>query len=170
MGQTKIIEIFLENPNKDFQIRGISRQFKIPKTTVSYHISKLLKKQLIKKQEKGVFPSFRANTENPLYKFHKKQEALRKITESGLISYLEEECTPKAIMLFGSFAKAEYDEKSDIDLFIQAKETKVNLEKFEKKLKHTINIIFEPEIKKLSPELLNNIVNGIKLSGFLKIK
>ena len=170
MGQTKIIEIFLENPNKDFQIRGISRQFKIPKTTVSYHINKLLKKQLIKKQEKGIFPSFRANTENQLYRLHKKHEALRKITESGLISYLEEECTPKVIMLFGSFAKAEYDEKSDIDLFIQSKETKVNLEKFEKKLKHTINIIFEPEINKLSPELLNNIVNGIKLSGFLKIK
>ena len=170
MGQTKIIEIFLENPNKDFQIRGISRQLKIPKTTVSYHINKLIKKQLIKKQKKGVFPSFRANTENPLYRFHKKQEALRKITESGLIDYLEQECTPKTIMLFGSFAKAEYNKKSDIDLFIQAKETKVNLEKFEKKLKHTINIIFEPEIKKLSHELLNNIINGIKLSGFLKIK
>jgi predicted nucleotidyltransferase len=170
MGQTKIIRIFLENPNKHFQIRGISRQFKIPKTTVSYHIGNLIKKHLIKKQEKGIFPSYRANTENPLYRFHKTQEALRKITESGLISYLEQECTPKAIMLFGSFAKAEYDEKSDIDLFVQAKETKVNLEKFEKKLKHAINIIFEPEINKLSPELLNNIINGIKLSGFLKIK
>jgi len=170
MGQTEILEIFLENPNKEFHIRGISKQFKIPKTTVSYHINKLLKKQLIKKQEKGVFPSFRANTENPLYRFYKKQEALRKIIESSLIDYLEQECTPKTIMLFGSFAKAEYDKKSDIDIFVHAKETKVNLEKFEKKLKHVINIIFEPEIKKLSPELLNNIVNGIKLSGFLKIK
>ena len=54
--------------------------------------------------------------------------------------------------------KAEFEEK------------KVNLTRFEKNLKHNINILFEDNINKLSNELFNNIINGIKLHGYLKLK
>ena len=57
-----------------------------------------------------------------------------------------------------------------MDIFVQAKESSLDLDKFEKKLKHKINIFFETNLEKLSPELFNNIVNGVKLRGFLKIK
>ena len=72
--------------------------------------------------------------------------------------------------MFGSFAKGEYGNKSDIDLFVQSKEATINIEKFEKKLRHHIHILFEADTNKLSAELLNNIANGIKLRGFLKVK
>ena len=165
-----ILNIFFENPTKDFQIRGIAKTLKIPKTTVSYHVNNLLKKKIIKKQKKSVFPSFRANETNERYRFYKKQEFIKKIIYSGLLDYIEQECNPRCVILFGSFAKAEYDTNSDIDLFVQAKETSLNLKKFEKKLRHKINVLFEPNISKISPELFNNIINGIKLRGFLKIK
>ena len=170
MGQIGISDVFFENPTKDFQIRGIAKSLKIPKTTVSYHINNLLKKKLIVKNKKGVFPSFRANEDNELYRFYKRQEFLKRIIETTLLDYIEKGCNPKCIILFGSFAKAEYDKNSDIDLFIQAKESKIHLINYEKKLKHKINVLFESDIEKLSPELLNNIVNGVKLRGYLKIK
>jgi len=60
--------------------------------------------------------------------------------------------------------------KSDIDLFVQAKERSINLLKFERKLKHKLNLYFEEDLNKMSSELFNNIINGIKLSGYLKLK
>ena len=86
------------------------------------------------------------------------------------MDYIENRYNPRCIILFGSFAKAEYDSKSDVDIFVQAKESKIDLTKFEKKIKHKINIFFEENIGNLSSNLLNNIINGVKLRGFLKVK
>ncbi len=170
MGQDKILMLFFENPGKEFHIRGIAKQLKLSKTAVSYHVNILIKKGLVKKEKKSVFPGYSAMDSESLFKFYKQQAALKKIFESSLVFYLEKEISPNCIILFGSFAKGEYDSKSDIDLFIQAKEQNINLEKYEKILNHKISLFFEPELNKLSPQLFNNILNGIKLSGFLKIK
>ncbi|MFH1606193.1 MAG: nucleotidyltransferase domain-containing protein [Nanoarchaeota archaeon] len=168
MGQ-EVLNMFFEQPTRNFHIRELSRILNIPKTTISYHINDLLKKGLITKQKKDTFKSFKANETNELYRFHKRQAFLKKIIQTELLNYLETETTPKCMILFGSFAKAEYDQNSDIDIFIQAKETKTDLTSFEKQLKHKINILFENNPNNLSPELLNNIINGVKLRGFLKI-
>ena len=44
-----------------------------------------------------------------------------------------------------------------------------DLEKYEKKLDKKIQLFFSEDIKKLPTELRNNILNGIKLRGYLKI-
>ena len=170
MGQLDILNVFFENPTKDFHIRGIAKDLNISKTAVSHHINNLLKEKIIIKETKDVFPSFRANETHEMYRFYKKQEFLKKLIQSDLLDHLDKEFNPKCIILFGSFAKAEYDNKSDIDIFIQTKESKYDLVKFEKKLKHKINLLFESNLDNLSPELLNNLLNGIKLDGFIKIK
>jgi len=169
MGQRSILNEFFENPTKEFHIRELSRDLKIPKTTVSYHVNSFLKDEFIIKNIKGVFSSFRANETNEKYRFYKKEEFLKKLMESKLLDYLEREFNPKCIILFGSFAKAEYDKKSDVDIFVQAKESNYNLSKYEKLLKHKINLFFETNLNKLSKELLNNILNGIKLRGFIRL-
>jgi len=170
MGQTEVLKVFIENPSKDFHAREIAKAIKMSKTAVLYHINKLLKQKLIIKVKKGVFSGFRADETSELYRFYKRQEFLKKLIETGLLDYLEQELRPKCIILFGSFAKAEYSGESDIDLFVQSKESKISLDKFEKKLGHSINIIFEENLNKISPELFNNIINGIKLRGYAKIK
>ena len=170
MGQQEIINVFFENPSKEFHIRGIARALKLPKTTVSYQVNALVKKGIIVKQKGGVFPAFRADNEGELYRFEKQQGFLRRIIGSGVLDHIEQHVHPKCIILFGSFAKAESDSKSDIDLFVQASDVRLDVSSYEKKLCHPINILFEPEIGKLSPELLNNILNGVKLRGFVKVK
>lgn len=170
MGQNNIMQLFFENPSTDFQIRGIAKELKISKTAVSHHINSFIKKKLVLKENKGVFPSFIANSTNELYRFYKKQYSIESIIKSGILDYIEMEINPQCIILFGSFGKGEYDYKSDIDLFVQSNDATLDLLKFEKKLKHKINILFEPELKKLSPELFNNILNGIKLRGYIKWK
>lgn len=167
MGQLE--RLFFNYPGKDFHIREIARLLNRPKSSVSYRINKLLEDNIIKKNKTGVFTSFRANDQHDMYRFKKRQEGILNIIHSGLIDYLDKR-NPRCIILFGSFAKAEYDAESDIDIFVQAKDTRLQLSKYEKDLRRTINVFFEPDLNKLSPELLNNILNGIKLRGVIRIK
>lgn len=170
MVRQQILEQFFNNPAKDFHIREMARLLNLSKTTVAYHINHLVKDKLILKQKKDVFISFRANETSDRYRFYKRQQSLASIFECGLLDYLESQCAPRCIILFGSFAKGEHDKSSDIDLFVQANDTLLKLSDFEKRLKHKINVLFEPALEKLSSELLNNIINGIKLQGFIKLK
>ncbi len=169
MGQDKILDLFFEEPNRLFRIREIARLSKIPKSTVARKLNELLNKKLLIKKKENV-AGYMANETGTYYRLKKKIMFLEKIHNSGLITYLEEQFYPKCIILFGSFSKAEYNKESDIDIFVQTKEKDYNVEKFEKRLKHSINLFFEEKIENLSDELFNNIINGIKLAGYIKIK
>ena len=166
----KIMELFFEEPSKNFQIRGISRLTKIAVTSVKNYLRELQKDELVKKDKKTLYPSYVANQQNRLFRIYKQQFIIFKLYSSGLIDYLEDRLHPRCIILFGSAGKGEYNQNSDIDIFVQTDEKSINLTKFEKILKHKISLFFEENINKLSNELFNNIINGIKLSGYLKLR
>ena len=164
-----VLELFFENPSEEFYLRQMARKIKVPKTTLSRILKELLKEKLITKIKSEPFDNYTANTEYPLYRFYKKQCMLERIHKSELIDYLVNEAQPKAIIMFGSCAKGEHDEKSDIDLFVQSHEETLNLERFEKKTGHKISIIFEQELRNISEELRNNIINGTILYGMIRL-
>ena len=165
----RILELFIDYPNKDFSIRGIARALKLSHATVIKHIINLEKLELIKKKSETLYPTYYANTENDKLKFYKKDYIISKIKASGLIEYIKDKTLPSSVVLFGSCAKGVYTEKSDIDIFVEAQEPKLNVSRFEKKLKRSINLLFEKKIMDLSTELRNNILNGIILYGFIKL-
>ena len=166
MGQKKILKLFFEEPNRHFGVREIAKLIKIPKTSVSRYLKELIKKGLIKKEKEG----YAGNEVNPIFKSCKKIYFLEEVYSSGIIEFMQESLYPKCIVLFGSFAKGEYIKSSDIDLFVQSKEKNIDLSKFESKLKHKISLFFEERFEKLSDELFNNIINGTKLGGYIKLK
>ncbi|MBI2548057.1 nucleotidyltransferase domain-containing protein [Candidatus Woesearchaeota archaeon] len=165
----KILELFIEFPTKDFSARGLARNLKLSHATVIKYIADLEKLGFIKKKEATLYPTYFANTESQKYKFYKRNGLIFKINESGLIEYIQKESLPSSIVLFGSGAKAIFTEKSDIDIFVEAKESKLDVAKYEKKLDRKVNLLFEPNLNNLSKELRNNIINGIVLYGFIKI-
>ncbi len=165
----KILELFIEFPAKDFSVRGLARELKISHATVIKYIADLEKLGFIKKKEATLYPTYFANTESQKYKFYKRNWLVFKINESGLIDYIQKESLPSSVILFGSGAKATFTERSDIDIFFEARERKLDLTKYEKKLNHKINLLFEQNINNLSKELRNNIINGVVLYGFIKI-
>ncbi|MBI4016801.1 MAG: nucleotidyltransferase domain-containing protein [Candidatus Aenigmarchaeota archaeon] len=165
----KIFELFIEFPTKDFSVRGLARNLKLSHSTVLKYIADLEKFGFIKKKEATLYPTYFANTESQKYKFYKRNWLIFKITESGIIDYIQKETLPSSIILFGSGAKATFTEKSDIDIFVEANETKLELTRFEKKLNRKINPLFEQNINNLSKELRNNLLNGVVLYGFMKI-
>lgn len=164
-----MLELFIEFPTKDFSVRGIARKLNLSHATVLKYIDNLLKLNLIKKKEETLYPTFYANTQNSKFKFYKKNYLVFKIKESNLTDFIQKQTLPSSIILFGSGAKATFTEKSDIDIFVEAKELKLDISKYEKILNRKINLLFEPNLNNLSKELRNNIINGVILYGFIKI-
>ncbi|MEM3113470.1 MAG: nucleotidyltransferase domain-containing protein [Candidatus Pacearchaeota archaeon] len=164
-----VLSVFFNSPTKGFQIREISRLIKLGQPSVTNYLKALEKEGFIIKDNNGIYPSFKANRENNLFRLYKKFDMVFKINSSGLLDYLYNNCLPSSIILFGSASKGEDIESSDIDIFIQSKEKKLNLEKYEKILNRKISLFFEQDFNKISNELKNNILNGVVLNGYIKV-
>lgn len=159
----KIFELFFEYPNKRFSVREIARKTRIPSSSVQRYLEGLRKKGFVDKQNRLIINSYT--------KFLKSFFMIDKIYSSKLLEYLEKMLVPESVIVFGSIRKGEYDFESDIDLFVESSIKKdLDLRKFEKKLKHKVQLFVYSDINKLQPHLLNNVVNGIKLSGYFKVK
>ena len=165
----RILQEFFDCPRKPFLIRELSRNTKLAQTAVRLHLKALLSEGLIKKEKDGLYPSFNAVREDSLFKLLKAQNMILQLHSTGALSALEKSFYPTCVVLFGSASRGEDTENSDIDMFIQAKSAGIDLSKFEAVLNRKINLLFEPKLKALSPELLNNIINGTLLYGYLKV-
>lgn len=164
----KILELFFDFPTRNFQLREISRLVNLGLPSVSNHIKILEKEGFVKREKGGVYPYCKAN-KTEKFRLYKKTNLLLRLSECGLLDFLKEKLIPDAIVLFGSAAQGNDAEESDIDLFILAKKKDLNLKPFEEKLRREINIFFEEKLDKLPKELMNNIINGMVLSGYLRV-
>jgi predicted nucleotidyltransferase len=73
----------------------------------------------------------------------------------------------KAI-IFGSVAERRETSDSDIDLFIYGNDDKLDIATYETALKREIQVFTvknEEELRKFSPGLLQNIINGYRIKG-----
>ncbi len=171
-----ILVPFVEEPDRKFNVREVGRLLKINPSTASKYLYKLERgKFLISKRERKLI-LFSANTESQTFRDFKIYYNIKKIRQSGLVDFIEKETGfPLAIILFGSYAKGENAKRSDIDLFIFSESKTIpNLKKFEKDLGAEIQVFVHnrkeiEEMKTKNKELLNNIINGIRLSGFFEV-
>src|SRR3989338_2033533 len=117
----KISEPFFKEPEREFYVRELAKLLKKSPTTISKYLKEYESKKILISKKKL-------------------NHNLNVLHESGLIEYLVEAFNhPEAIILFGSFSKAEDNKNSDIDLLIiSSKKQEPNIEKFEKKLNHKI--------------------------------
>lgn len=170
MNELKILEIFFEESSRKYHTRELSRILKVSPATISKYLAQLVKKDLLifrKERNHNIYTTSNSKS----FKVKKINYFIEKIIASGLIEHLEENLVPSCIILFGSFRKGESEKESDIDLFIEThKKNAPDLKKFEKKLGHKIELFLEPKINNLPEHLFNNVINGIKLQGSLKIK
>lgn len=165
----RILQEFFRQPRKKFQIREMSRNIKLAQVSVINHFNALLKEGLIIKEEGGIYHSFRANRDNEEFKILKRQDILLRLYKSGLIGELEEKARPNCIVLYGSASRGEDTEESDIDLFVQSEEADINLKRHEKTLAADVHILYGKDFKGISRELLNNMINGIVIYGYMKV-
>lgn len=168
----KVAKVFFNEPTKNHYLIEISKKSKLAHTSVKQHLLTLkvlsIIKESIEKKGNRRYPLYKANLKSGEYKFYKKICNLAQIKETGLVDFLKDKLMPSTIVLFGSYAKGEDIEDSDIDIFVECSKEGVDLSKFEKELNRNIQLHFKKDFKDYSKELKNNIVNGIVLEGYLE--
>jgi len=103
----------------------------------------------------------------------KRVENLQMIYESGLARFLQNSFPGATIILFGSYSRGEDVQTSDVDIAVIGlkgkKNNELNLTIFERLLQKKIIINFYHSFKEIHKHLKENILNGIILSGGVKL-
>lgn len=172
----EIIELIFDYPNKTFHIRQIAKETRLSTTTVTRTIKELSKFNIITVEKTDLTTNIKANLESGNYTFYKRVLNLYRIERYGILNALIESYNPEAIVLFGSFAKGEDIEESDIDILVitnkeKNKDVEDFLENYEEigLFNRKFNLHILPNLDKSSKEFKNAVANGIVLHGYIKV-
>ena len=172
----KFTEFFLGNPYKEFYIRELSKKLKISPFATKKYADILVKEKLILEEKRANLRYLKANVKNLFYKYLKISYNVKKLLDSRFIEYLESNIANlTSITLFGSLAKGEDSEESDIDILIIGKQKNLNLKEFENRMDKEITLHFfswsewNEKEKEDHPFYYEIINHGIALNGELPL-
>ena len=169
--KTKLKEYFFLNPTIKLRVRQIERELKVPLPSVIRYTKELEKEGILKSTKIANITTYSADRTSKTFLLEKKLFNIHQLNISGLVDFLIEELSNPTVIVFGSYAKAEDVENSDIDIYIETpSKKKINVEKYEKILRRKIQLFIYKNIHELeNKELANNIINGIILNGFMEV-
>lgn len=165
------MDYYCIHPTAMLRVRHIERDVNVPLPSAIKYAKELAKESFLKTNTIAGATLYTADRTSPTYLLEKKLHNIRSLHETRLIAALKETFHNAPLVLFGSYARGEDTENSDIDIYIQTPTTHAfPCTRYEKKLKRSIqlfqyNTIHDVENK----ELANNIINGITLNGFIEV-
>jgi hypothetical protein len=160
-----ILTFFLDEPTRGFWLRELERLSKLGLPSVRNYVMQLVEENLVKSQKIQRIILYCANRDSDDFKRIKIFHNIRSLYESGLIGYINDELSFPTIVLFGSKARGEDTEDSDVDLYVESPEKKLDVSGFEK-----IQVFLHKNLREIrNKHLVNNIANGIVLEGYLKV-
>jgi predicted nucleotidyltransferase len=115
--EAKIMELFFEYPRREFYLREVSREVGVSVGAAKKYLDRLVEKRLLLRRVVGNLYLFRSNREHPIFKQKMLAYNTEKLFDSGVVDRLLE-LEPTSIILYGSFARGENDENSDIDVLV----------------------------------------------------
>jgi len=149
--KSKIIKFFATNPKEEITVSEISKKLKISKSRASEILRELEKVKFLQKRKVGKSYLYKLNQESNSTK--KLVKFIQQIEEFDL-EKLKQKILPllkkfgvKRASIFGSFARGEAKEKSDIDILIEFDDGKslldlIRLEiELEKRLKRKVDLL-----------------------------
>lgn len=162
------LKLFFEDCYRQVSVREYARLMKVAPATASTLLKEYSKSGYLKKKEERRHLLFSLNNGNKkaidLSRLYWKEKL------KDLVDSISKNTVNSSIVLFGSLSKAEATPESDIDLAVFAPEKKnIDLSKMEKKLGRKISVYwFKSSSDVKNEHLLNNILNGVILSGRIK--
>jgi len=166
--RVKLLELLLLNPTEEFHLREISRRIQVSAPYVKREMTNLISLGLVLKRSQGNLTLFKFNKGSPI------AEELKRIflkTESFgrfIRDRIREIGEIRFALIYGSFAKGEEAETSDIDLLIVGDVNERRMlditQKIEERVGREVNYIawteneFEKKARERIP-LLEEIVN-----------
>lgn len=112
-----VLELFIKNPYERYYLREASRILEISPMTVKRALDTLVKERLLIREEFKNQVLYKGNIESSVFKHLKITYNLAWLEEKEIVDHLKENLAGlSSLVLYGSFAKGENDENSDIDL------------------------------------------------------
>jgi predicted nucleotidyltransferase len=158
------LEPFFEDCYRRINVREYSRIMNVSPPTASKNLFEMNREDLLKIEKDRNYIFFYANKENKNFIDLSRIYWRNKL--KGLIDYLNKNLVNPSLVLFGSLAKAEVKEDSDMDIAIFSNKKELDLKSIERKLKRKVQLFWLDSFKK-NKELKNNILNGYILQGKL---
>ena len=165
----RVLKVFLDSPTEPHRLREIARECGLAPLSVKNYLEQLQNENLITKTVKNNNPTYKAQRDGERFKLYKRLSILYELHESGLVDYLWKKLSPEAIILFGSHAKGEGVEDSDIDLAVIGVIQTAEVSRFEKLLDSRVHIVSYKSLTDTTAELRSNILNGIILKGYVEV-
>jgi len=163
----KVLIPIFKYPTLGLSIRRIAKLSNVSHTVVMKIVRELGEEGIVIVDRRDNVYYVRGNFENK--RFIELKRMFNVLSLKPLVEFLVEKYSPEVIILFGSYSYGMDTERSDIDLYVGYKELEVEgLETFEGELNRRIQI-FTGDLSKYPKELVENIINGIKLYGWIKI-
>lgn len=166
----RIKEYFFVNPTAKLRVRQIEREIKVPLPSAIRYAKELEKQGILKSTIIAGVKLYSADRTSKTFLIEKKLFNIKSLYGSGLVNFIIKECNNATIVVFGSYARGEDVEDSDIDLYIETSQKQIDLKRFENELKRKIQIFIYKKIGSIeNKELANNILNGITLNGYVEV-
>ncbi len=165
-----IKEYFFTNPTGKMRVRHIEKALKLPLPSVIRYCKELEQEGILKTTRIGNVVFYTADRGNERFLLEKKVWNIRQLYVSGLVEHLKVNAYNPTIIVFGSYAKGEDVENSDIDVYIETTKKDIDISKFEKVLNRKIQMFVYTTIREVkNSHLANNMINGVVLNGFLEV-
>ena len=169
--EKQVAGLFFDNPTREWHFEEILKEAEITRSKADAWLKGFIKEGLIRRvKEKGKMPYFISNYTSPQYKNKKKLFALDKLYESGLLNHLDSLKKAETVILFGSFTRSDWYEKSDIDIFIYGDPEGLKIVDYELRLHREIQVFICRDKKglyRLGQRLIRNIIKGNLIKGNL---
>lgn len=157
---------FFENCYREISVREYARETGITAPTASKLLKGYGKEGLLLMRAERGFLLFKTNRESRVLMDLSRSYWRKKLEE--LVKFVKDIVYPDSMVLFGSLAKLEVSERSDIDLAVFGGFKKeVDVEKFEKILGKEIQLFEFESLDKVNKELRANVRRGVVLEGIL---
>lgn len=160
------MEFFYVFPTRKIHLRELSRELKLSMPTILRAVKSLVHERMLLMNRGRAVTTIEANTQNQQFSQLKRINNLERLYTSGLVSKISETCRPQVIVCFGSYARGEDFEDSDIDLAIVGGSGVLPVEKYEKFFKRRVSL-HHINLKEVTAEFKASLYNGIVLEGAL---
>lgn len=168
----KVLSLFLENLHTSYYLRESARLLNMDPMTVRRSLNLLVEDKFLVKVEEKNRILYRANLENPALRHLKISYNLSWLREKDVVDFIINRMkSVTSIMLFGSFAKGENDENSDVDILTISLDKDKPTAELAELLERDVNLLnFTPaqwsnQAKNNRAFYLDVIIDGILLYG-----
>lgn len=169
----KIKALFFTEALRKWHFEDIIKESKASRERVNHFLRELVEEKFILKiKPKGKMPYYLANRDSPKFRSEKRIYGLKLLEQIGLFDHIDSLKDVKTAILFGSFARGDWNKSSDVDIFIYGNADYFEKGKLETKIKREIQLFIyqkaEKMKKELDPKLIPNIIKGFNIKGSLE--